>query len=163
MCCTYRTVRSSTALRKLTSCGCCQVRRPLGIHVNSLDNSRCDVAVDHRRRLRCRARTPLPLAQSPCRRCVHAGNMEPIGSINKRGQAGPVERFLPSFRVRKCHICGTNDGCTIRCHTSACRFHLHPMCGSKAGSVYMEIETSTKRAADGTEYETVNLVARCPK
>lgn len=37
------------------------------------------------------------------------------------------------------------------------------MCGSKAGSVYMEIETSTKTGADGTEHESVNLVAKCPK
>lgn len=89
--------------------------------------------------------------------------MEPIGSINKRGQTGGVEQFLPTFRFRKCYICGTSIGSVIRCHSSSCKFHLHPMCGSRAGSVYMEIETTTKTAADGTELEAVNLVAKCPR
>ncbi|CAN0595081.1 unnamed protein product, partial [Ectocarpus sp. 12 AP-2014] len=40
--------------------------------------------------------------------------MEPIGSINRRGQAGGVEKFLPSFRSRKCHVCGTSGGSAIR-------------------------------------------------
>lgn len=94
---------------------------------------------------------------------ARSGKMEPIGSINKRGQAGGVEKFLPSFRSRKCYICGTSIGSAIRCHTSSCKFHLHPMCGSRAGSVYMEIETTLKAAADGTEHEAVNLVAKCPR
>ncbi|CAM9435846.1 unnamed protein product [Ectocarpus sp. 4 AP-2014] len=89
--------------------------------------------------------------------------MEPIGSINRRGQAGGVEKFLPSFRSRKCHVCGTSGGSAIRCHSASCKFHLHPMCGSKAGSVYMEIETTMKRGVDGTEHESVNLVAKCPR
>lgn len=89
--------------------------------------------------------------------------MEPIGSINRKGQAGGVEKFLPTFRARKCYVCGTSAGSAIRCHASSCKFHLHPMCGSKAGSVYMEIETTMKRDFDGTEHESVNLVARCPR
>lgn len=89
--------------------------------------------------------------------------MEPIGSINMRGQAGGVERFLPPFRSRKCYICGASTGCTIRCHSASCKFRLHPMCGSKAGGVYMEIETTMKTGADGKLYEIVNLVARCPR
>ncbi|CAM9918429.1 unnamed protein product, partial [Ectocarpus sp. 8 AP-2014] len=89
--------------------------------------------------------------------------MEPIGSINRRGQAGGVEKFLPSFRSRKCYVCGTSGGSAIRCHSASCKFHLHPMCGSKAGSVYMEIETTMKRGVDGTEHESVNLVAKCPR
>eukprot|EP00903_Cladosiphon_okamuranus_P005493 g5476.t1 len=89
--------------------------------------------------------------------------MEPIGSINKKGQAGGVEKYLPAFRARKCYVCGTSAGSAIRCHTASCKFHLHPMCGSKAGSVYMEIETTMKRGFDGTEHESVNLVARCPR
>lgn len=89
--------------------------------------------------------------------------MEPIGSINARGQAAGVEKFLPSFRFRKCYICGTSIGCAIRCHTPSCKFHLHPMCGNRAGSVYMEIETTMKTGADGTESEAVNLVAKCPR
>lgn len=89
--------------------------------------------------------------------------MEPIGSINRRGQAGGVETFLPYFRSRKCYICGTTAGSAIRCHSASCKFHLHPMCGSKAGSVYMEIETTMKRGADGTEHESVSLVAKCPR
>ncbi|CAM9255693.1 unnamed protein product [Ectocarpus fasciculatus] len=89
--------------------------------------------------------------------------MEPIGSINRRGQAGGIEKFLPSFRSRKCYVCGTSGGSAIRCHSASCKFHLHPMCGSKAGSVYMEIETTMKRGVDGTEHESVNLVAKCPR
>lgn len=89
--------------------------------------------------------------------------MEPIGSINTRGQAGDVNKFLPPFRFRRCHICGTSSGCAIRCQTSACKFHLHPMCGNKAGNIYMEIETAMKKGPDGEEREVVNLVARCPR
>lgn len=89
--------------------------------------------------------------------------MEPIGSINKRGESGEVEKFLPSFRSRKCYVCGTSKGCVIRCHTNSCKFHFHPMCGSKAGSVYMEIETTMKIRPDGEEFESVTLVARCPR
>ncbi|CAM9232886.1 unnamed protein product, partial [Hapterophycus canaliculatus] len=89
--------------------------------------------------------------------------MEPIGSINRRGKTGGVETFLPNFRSRKCYICGTSAGSAIRCHSASCKFHLHPMCGSKAGTVYMEIETTMKRGADGTEHESVSLVAKCPR
>lgn len=90
-----------------------------------------------------------------------AGKMEPIGSISLRGQTGGVEEFLPSFRFRMCHICGTMTGCSIRCYATGCRFHLHPMCGKKAGNVYMEIETPEARA--DRRDQGVHLVAKCPR